>query len=1001
MLCTTVRPSLLGFQACLVFLLAVAAHAAALRAAESASLDFRKDWRFTKGDPSGAEQTEFDDAAWTPVRLPHDWAIAGPFNPSEPSGSSAKLPWKGVGWYRKSFDLDRPEGSRVYLDFDGVMAFPKVYVNGKLAGEWDYGYTPFRIDITDQVNLRGKNIVAVRVDTTKHGTRWYPGAGIYRKVTLELRGPVHLGHWATQVTTPEISDTTAKVNVATTIENHGDLPADVVVEVQLRHPDSTRSSLAGSGTEKVTVPAGGSKDVTLSMEVKNPQRWDIDDPKLYTAVVLLHPDTRSVSGAPPLAPPRPLPRPTLPEGGSASQGRGGDLWIADHTILDEAWIPFGIRTTELTKNGLQLNGRRVQLQGVNLHHDHGPLGGAFHKRAMQRQLEIMQDMGVNAVRTAHNPPAAEMLDLCDQMGILVWDECFDKWDATADRVDGKPSHEEHAERHLRSMVLRDRNHPSVFVWSIGNEIGPGGEGLTPERVAMMRDVVRKYDATRPVGIASHLPDLGRGDLFKALDFMGWNYCRHYKLFHERFPEKPIIYSESAATVSTRGFYELPLPASKTDYSPARQVSSYDYNTAPWADVPDREFALMEQDRYVAGDFVWSGIDYLGEPTPFDNEARSSYFGAVDLCGLPKDRFWLYRSHWRPDETTVHILPHWNWQGREGQPVPVFVYTNGDSAELFLNGKSLGLRTKGETPPRPENFAASAKVTASSSRPDTSPELVVDGNYLQRWFAGSADPQQWLELDLGQSRPIKYLELAFERESKRYGYVVKASEDGKEWQTVVTHKASDQAQGQGGEHAGMHGVDVNARYLRIEINEVRSVPWATYWPCIREVGVYSEPVESAFYLPTYDYRLRWNEVPYEPGELKAAAYKNGKQIGEAFVRTAGEPAQLRLTPDRTELTADGDDLCYVLVEAFDQDGIPCPLADNEVMFAIDGPAEIAGVGNGNPMSFEPFQGNKRKLFNGKAMLILRTIEGQPGEIRVRTASEGLVDGEAKCTAIAQK
>jgi beta-galactosidase len=939
---------------------------APLAAAESQSLDFRKDWRFTKGDPAGAQTIEFDDSAWASVRLPHDWAIAGPFNPSEPSGSSAKLPWKGVGWYRKSFELDRPEGSRVYLDFDGVMAFPKVYVNGQLAGEWDYGYTPFWVDITDFVNLHGENVVAVRVDTTNHGTRWYPGAGIYRKVMLELRGPVHIGQWATQVTTPEVSDTSATVHVATTIENHGDQPANVVVEVQLRHPDPTRSSLAGSGTERVTVPAGRSKDVAFSMDVKNPERWDIDDPKLYTAVVLVHPEDRSDK--------------------------------PDFTILDEARIPFGIRTIELTKEGLHLNGRRVQLQGVNLHHDQGPLGGAFHKRAMQRQLEIMQDMGVNAIRTAHNPPASEMLDLCDKMGILVWDECFDKWDATADRVDGKPSHEEHAEQHLRSMVLRDRNHPSVFVWSIGNEIGPGGEGLTPERVAMMRDVVRKYDATRPVGIASHLPDLGRGDIFQPLDVVGWNYCRHYLPYHERFPEKPIIYSESAATVSTRGFYELPLPATKTDYSPARQVSSYDYNTAPWADVPDREFALLEHDRYVAGDFVWSGIDYLGEPTPFDNEARSSYFGAVDLCGIPKDRFWLYRSHWHPHETTIHILPHWNWEGQEGQPVPVFVYTNGDSAELFLNGKSLGRRTKGETPPRPENFAAGARVTASSSRPDTPPELIVDGNYLQRWFAESDDPHPWLELDLGESRPIKWLELAFERETKRYGYVVKTSDDGKEWQTIVTHKASDQAQGQGSEHAGMHSVDVNARYLRIEIDEVRSVPWAKYWPCIREVGVYPEAVESAFYLPTYDYRLRWNEVPYEPGELKAVAYRDGKPIGEAVVRTAGEPAQLRLTPDRSELTADGDDLCYVRVEAFDNEGIPCPLADNEVTFTIHGPAEIAGVGNGNPMSFEPFQGNKRKLFNGKAMLILRTLEGKPGEIRVRATSEGLEDGAAKCSAI---
>jgi hypothetical protein len=652
---------------------------------------------------------------------------------------------------------------------------------------------------------------------------------------------------------------------------------------------------------------------------------------------------------------------------------------------------------ELTTDGLILNGRRVQLQGVCLHHDLGPLGAAFNERAMERQLQIMQVMGVNAIRTAHNPPAEEMLDLCDRMGLLVWDECFDKWDATADRVDREPTHEAHAERHLRSMVMRDRNHPSIFVWSIGNEIGPGGEGLTPERVAMMRDIVRKYDATRPVGMASNLPDLGRGPIVEPLDVMGWNYCRHYTIYHDQYPDKPIIYSESAATVSTRGFYEAPLPAAKTDYSRQRHVSAYDYNTAPWADVPDREFDLMRQDKYVAGDFIWSGIDYLGEPTPFDNEARSSYFGAVDLCGLPKDRFWLYRSHWRPDEPTVHILPHWNWPDRVGQTVPVFVYTNGDSAELFLNGKSLGRRTKGEPPARPENFASTARVTASSARPDVPPELAIDGNYIQRWFASSPDPRQWIELDLGESRAIRCLELSFERETRRYGYVVKASDDARDWRTVVTHAASDRPDVGGAENAGLHRVDVAARYLRIEIDDIRSVAWARYSACIREVGVYGEPVESAFYEPTYDYRLRWNDVAYSPGELKAVAYRKGATIGEAIVRTAEEPAALRLTPDRTQLTANGDDLSFVVIEAVDRNGVPCPLADSLVTFAVEGPAEIAGIGNGNPMDFESFQASNHSLFHGKAVLILRTIPGKAGEISVRATAAGLAAGEATCQA----
>ena len=669
-------------------------HAASDNAA--ASIDFRYDWRFTKGDPDGAEHRDQDVSTWSPVRLPHDWAIAGPFDPSAPSGSSAKLPWKGVGWYRKSIDLDLADGDRVYLDFDGVMAFPKVCINGQLAGEWDYGYTPFRIDATPYVNLRGPNVVAVRVDTTKHGTRWYPGAGIYRKVMLELRAPVHIAEWGVFVATPEVTDDRATVAAQIALDNHADQPTVATVELIVLDPDGNEVQRR---THETTL-APGQTTLDESFTIEHPRRWDILDPARYALQTIVRVDGQTV---------------------------------------DNQHTPFGIRTIELTTDGLHLNGRRVQLHGANLHHDQGPLGAAFHTRAMERQLEIMQDMGVNAIRTAHNPSAAELLELCDRMGILVWDECFDKWDATADRIDGTPSHEHHAERHLRSMVLRDRNHPCVFVWSIGNEIGPGGEGLTPERVAMMRDVVRRYDPTRPVGIACHLPHLGHTPMFDALDFVGWNYCRHYMPDHERRPDRPIIYSESAAAVSSRGFYELPLPSNKTDYSAERQVSSYDYNTAPWADVPDREFDLMDEDRFVAGEFVWSGIDYLGEPTPFDNEARSSYFGAVDLCGLPKDRFWLYRSHWRPDTTTVHILPHWNWPDRVGQPVPVFVYTNGDSAELFLNGRSLGRRTKGEAPPRPTNFATGARVTASSLRPDTPPELAVDGNYLQCGRAPASTP----------------------------------------------------------------------------------------------------------------------------------------------------------------------------------------------------------------------------------------------------------------------
>jgi len=633
--------------------------------------------------------------------------------------------------------------------------------------------------------------------------------------------------------------------------------------------------------------------------------------------------------------------------------------------MDTDATSFGIRTFQFTANdGFHLNGRRVQLYGVCLHHDQGPLGGAFYPRAMERQLEIMRDMGVNAIRTSHNPPAPELLDLCDRMGFVVWDEAFDKWDGTADRVKGEPPLEQYGERQLRNFVLRDRNHPSVVVWSVGNELGGGGrEGITPERVKFMSDFVRKYDPTRPVGMGCHIPGLAEKPNFDALDLTGWNYMRRYATYRQRYPDKPIVYSESASALSTRGFYELPLPNRKNEYSKQLQVNSYDLNAADWSDIPDSEFKLMKDDSFVAGEFVWTGFDYLGEPTPFSQEAKSSYFGIVDLCGIPKDRFFLYRSYWRPDTTTIHILPHWNWPDRVGKNVPVFVYTNGDSAELFLNGKSLGRRQKGVMD-RPENFAKGKPVTTGQA-----------GN-------------PWWQVDLGETRPVRFLALDFEREEKNYGYQIKGSTDGSTWQTLVT-KATSQTPRYDGPKDVVHHVDTQARYLRVEFT---TLPNGAK-PEVKEFAAYSQKADSSYYDSTYTYRLRWNDVVYEPGELKAVAYKDGRQIGEATMRTAGKPATIRLTPDRKDLNASGEDLCYVLVEALDDHGTLCPLADNLVRFKVVGPAEIAAVGNGNPLSLEPFQADVRKLFYGKAMLILRTKPGEVGPVRVTAASDGFAPAEA--------
>jgi beta-galactosidase len=921
-------------------------------------INFNGHWKFAKGEQSGAEATEFDDSAWQAVRLPHDWAISGPFNPKE-NGYAGKLPWKGVGWYRKTFTLDKADsGWRVYFDFDGVMAFPKVYVNGQLAGWWDYGYMSFRVDATPYVKFGGTNVIAVEADTRNHGTRWYPGAGIYRKVTMTVCEPVHVAHWGTIITTPQVSDASATVRVHTTIENHLDTESKVVVEVVLFDPDG-RAVAKGVKNDIVLhrTPYGaatGSGELDQLLEVKNPRRWDVTDPKLYTARTIIR--------------------------------TGKKVMDTDVTI-------FGIRAFKFTANdGFHLNGRRVQLHGVCLHHDQGPLGAAFYPRAMERQLEIMRDMGVNAIRTSHNPPAPELLDLCDRMGFVVWDEAFDKWDDKADRVKGQPPLEQYGEKQIRNFVMRDRNHPCVVVWSIGNEIGNqpyDREGKSPERVKFMSDFVRKYDTTRPVGMACHIPDTANHPILDSLDLTGWNYARRYANFRQHYPNKPIVYSESASALSTRGFYELPLPNGKTDFSKQLQVDSYDLNSASWSDIPDKEFKLMEDDKFVAGEFVWTGFDYLGEPTPFSQQARSSYFGIVNLCGMPKDRFYLYRSYWRGDVTTIHILPHWNWPDRAGKNVPVFVYTNGDSAELFLNGKSLGRRTKGQLPERPANFAQGKPATASSveSGKGNIAANANDGDSSTRWCAADAGTEQWWQVDLGGIQPVCYLAIDFEKEAKNYGYQIKVSTDASTWQSVVSKSTSRFPQW-GGPTQAFHEVNVEARYVRIEFTELQSGVWAS----IREFGVYPEKVESDYYTVTYNYRLRWNDVVYEPGELKAVVYKDGRKIGQAIMRTSGKPASIRLTPDRKELAATGEDLCYILVEALDNKGTLCPLAENPVRFKVEGPAEIAGVGNGNPLSLEPFQSDSRKLFYGKAMLILRTKDGQAGRVRITAESDGLAPAE---------
>ncbi len=778
---------------------------------------FNLDWKFTKGAQVGAETAAFDDSTWEAVRLPHDWGIQGPYDiQGEPR--SGKLPWRGEGWYRKSFSLPATDaGKRVYLDFDGVMAMPTVYINGQKAGGWDYGYVSFRVDATDHVRPGQANVVAVHVDTRQHASRWYPGAGIYRNVRLVVQEPVHVAHWGVFVTTPEATADNATVHVETTVDNHSPTTLQAGFETILRNPEGKE---VANGKISIDVPANGSKPGLVTFTIPKPSLWDVESPQRYTAV------TR--------------------------------VFVGDR-LTDVTETPFGIRSFQFTvDDGFHLNGRRVQLKGVNLHSDFGPLGVAFNTRAAQRQLQIMQDMGVNAVRTSHNPHASEFLDLCDRMGILVWNEVFDKWCATSTIPEGV-SIPDHGKKQITNFILRDRNHPCVVVWSVGNEISPLERGTYPDAAGLLKTMVgfvKAIDTTRPVGLGQCEPESARSPIQGALDVAGWNYAARYTLSRELWPKLPIVYSESASALSTRGYYDdFPLPRKKDVFPATARTSSYDHNSAWYSDPADVEFALMEKDRFVAGEFVWTGFDYIGEPNPFIAEGRGAFsarklskaeesrissFGIVDLVGIPKDRYYLYRSHWAPEKKTIHILPHWNWPDRIGKNTPVYVYTNGDSAELFLNGTSLGRRTK-----------------------DPKAEAVRDR-----------------------------------------------------------------------------------------------------------------------------YALRWLDVPYQPGELKAVAYQNGRELGTATVRTAGEPVTLRLTPDRTTLKADGEDLSFVLVEAVDKDGNLCPLAMNEVKFDLKGPATIAGVGNGDHHFPAEFVSDRVTLFYGKAMLIVRTNDDAYGISKLTATSEGL-------------
>lgn len=844
-------------------------------------VSFNDDWRFTKNDPAGTgeqlsyenlkpwllpsaarftkrnpdvanarrpegnvgadvsyTQPGFDDGKWRKVSLPHDWVIEGPFKQEYP-GRTGKLKFWGAVWYRKDFTLPASDaGKQIYLDLDGAMSYASVWVNGQFAGGWPYGYAAWRVDLTPFVKPGAENAVAIRLDSPPESSRWYPGGGIYRNVWLVKTEKVHVGQWGHNVLASAEKNKPSLVKIVTVVENHATQVAEASTSTEFFELKPNGERGAKVECEEVHKPKelftavqpGQSGEWERSYQIPSPKLWSIKQPKLYLAV------TRMEVGG---------------------------------KVMDEVETPFGFRSIQFTKdNGFLLNGERVPLNGVCNHHDLGALGAAFNTRAAERQLETLKTMGCNAIRTSHNPPAAELLDLCDRMGFLVMDEAFDCWTYKKKDNDYHLLFDDWHEADLRSLIRRDRNHPSIIFWSMGNEI-PEQEDTNRFYVASgLRDIAREEDSTRPVTAGCDRVGAGLNGFQQLVDVFGYNYKpAHYQRFRRVNPNIPLYSSESASCISSRGEYFFPVSDDQSQGKSDFQMSSYDLYAPHWAMPAEVEFRAQDEFPYVAGEFVWTGFDYLGEPTPYNSDlsilsnysdpaeraraekelkkmgkiltpSRSSYFGIIDLAGFPKDRYYLYQSRWRPELPMAHILPHWNWPERVGQVTPVHVYTSGDSAELFLNGKSLGKKSKGK----------------------------------------------------------------------------------------------------------------------------------------------------------FEYRLRWNDVVYEPGELKVVAYKNDKQWATDVMKTTGPAVKLMLTADREKISANGTDLSFVTVTVADQDRLLVPRSKNQLKFKISGPGEIVATDNGDATSFESFQAPERKAFNGLALVIVRAKAGESGKITLTVEADGLKAGE---------
>ena len=794
-----------------------------------------------EGNPGGNVpyvQTNFDDSAWTPVSVPHDWAIAGPFIPTGDVGGMGRLPSWGIGWYRLKFVLSPTNaGKCLFLDIDGAMSYAAVWLNGHLVGGWPYGYSSWRLDLTPYAIPGGINQLAIRLDNPPSSSRWYPGGGLFRNVWLTTTAPIHVGQWGTVVRTPQVSTASAAIEVEVTVDN--DSAADAVVSVATQlfaldadgRPSGEPVARIPSTDTKVAPHAHGV--VKGAVTLAQPRLWGpppTQQPNRYVAVT------------------------TLTQGGQ---------------VVDSYETRFGIRSLRFDPDsGLSVNGEHIALQGVNQHHDLGALGAAFNARAAERQLEILRDMGCNAIRTSHNPPAPELLEIADRLGFLVLDEAFDVWYRQKTPLDFHLIFPDWHEPDLRALLRRDRNHPSVVLWSIGNEVGEQYTAQEGAAVAReLQDIVHQEDPTRPATCAMNYAKPAMA-LPATIDVIGLNYQGEgirdtpefegtdrirtppqYDAFHQKYPPKPILSTETASAFSSRGVYLFPV--TKETSAPVRdgrggdsrihQVSSYELHAVDFGSSADKVFASLAHHPFVAGEFVWSGWDYLGEPTPYYT-ARSSYCGIIDLAGFKKDRFYLYQSHWRPEFPMAHILPHWTWPERVGQVTPVHVFTSGDGAELFLNGRSLGRKAKGP----------------------------------------------------------------------------------------------------------------------------------------------------------YEYRLRWDEVVYEPGTLEVVAYKGGQTWAKDRVQTAGDAAALEAQPDRTTIRADGEDLSFVTVRIVDTEGRLAPRANQLIQLKVEGAGQLVATDNGDPTSFEPFPSSQRHAFNGLCLAIVRGLPGNPGPIKITATAAGLRPATAVIT-----